>query len=254
MEVISCPSAASRSVSNRARRATRARPRCQPSPSSARKISSRADRKTARFAGKVLARSADARRCRQHIGHAVDATDDEIRDEFGILTLYVSPYAAQISFRKRHEDDPPIAQVDRPSAAPPRAGEEFLERLERGAFAFFHLEHRGAKLPSDRGMVFPKVAFHILFADVAFDDQRETALRLAHVLVHAGKPTTRGGRASPDHPTLVVAALLLRLVGLARVGFAIGRAGLGLAAAEVELVLGRVADRPAAHAVVDGEH
>ncbi len=51
-----------------------------------------------------------------------------------------------------------------------------------------------------------------------------------------------------------VAALGLRLVGLAGVGLAIRRARSRLPAAEVEFVRGGIADRPAAHAVVDGQN
>ena len=54
---------------------------------------------------------------------------------------------------------------------------------------------------------------------------------------------------SPSSALVLVAALLLRLVGLAGMGLAIGRAGFGTAAAEMELGGGGIADRPAAHAV-----
>ena len=67
------------------------------------------------------------------------------------------------------------------------------------------------------------------------------------------QPAMRPPRASARHPTFV-AAHLLRLIGLLRMRFAIGRAVLGLAAAEMEFVARGIADRPAAHAVVDREH
>src|SRR5436305_4491060 len=47
---------------------------------------------------------------------------------------------------------------------------------------------------------------------------------------------------------------LLRLIGLASVRFAIGRAGLRVPAAEVEFLRAGIADGPAAHAVVDRHH
>src|ERR1017187_10500665 len=51
-----------------------------------------------------------------------------------------------------------------------------------------------------------------------------------------------------------VAALRLRLIGFAGVGFAIGRAKFRFVTAEMEFVFGRIANRLAAHAVVDGQH
>src|SRR5690242_18475885 len=55
--------------------------------------------------------------------------------------------------------------------------------------------------------------------------------------------------------TALIAAMIgLRLVGLAGMRFAIGRTGFRLMPAEVELVLRRIADGPAAHAVVDREN
>src|SRR5262245_16572337 len=51
-----------------------------------------------------------------------------------------------------------------------------------------------------------------------------------------------------------VATLGLRLIGLARMCFAVGRTQPGLAAAEMKLVLGGVADRPAAHAIIDRQN
>src|SRR5215831_1594540 len=51
-----------------------------------------------------------------------------------------------------------------------------------------------------------------------------------------------------------VTALRLRLIGFASVGFAIGRTKLGLMTAEMELIVGRIADRPAAHPIIDREN
>ena len=82
--------------------------------------------------------------------------------------------------------------------------------------------------------------------------QRELCLGLIRALVHAAI-LTKTARAANSTGHLVP-ALLLRLVSLAGMRFAIGRAVFRLAAAEMKLMLGRIADRPAAHTVVDRQH
>src|SRR6185437_16199091 len=94
-------------------------------------------------------------------------------------------------------------------------------------------------------------------ADVALPSEEQTRLKNQTPLCPKGERGVRtcktNGSISACHPPLGLARLL-RLIGLAGMGLAIGRAAFGLPAAEMEFVLGRIADRPAAHAVVDGQH